>query len=63
MSPKDGIGRKFTGEDLRSMTVRLRMEPKEVEELDDMAAQMQTTRSGVIREGLKLVKEKLSEKK
>ena len=56
-------GRPFSGNERRDITVRLRMEPREVAELDEFAQQLQTTRSGVIREGLKLVKEKLAEQK
>ncbi len=56
-------GRPFSGNERRDITVRLRMEPKEVAELDAFAQELQTTRSGVIREGLKLVREKLAEQK
>lgn len=61
MSPR--TGRPLSGSERRDVTVRLRMEPKEVEELDECANQLETTRSGVIREGLRLVKEKLANKK
>lgn len=61
MSPR--TGRPFSGSERRDATVRLRMEPKEVEELDECAKRLETTRSGVIREGLRLVKEKLANEK
>ena len=61
MSPNEkGIGRPFSGDERKTTTIRLRMEPQEVAELDRIAELMQTTRSGVIREGLKLIREKVS---
>ena len=61
MSPTEkGIGRPFSGDERKATTIRLRMEPQEVAELDRIAKLMQTTRSGVIREGLKLIQEKVS---
>lgn len=47
------MGRPYSGESQRSVTIRLRMEPAEVERLDQLAAQLGTTRSGAIREGLR----------
>ena len=64
LSPNDkGIGRPFAGEDKRSQVVRIKMEPSEVSDLDEMARDMQTTRSGVIRKGIELVREWLGHKK
>lgn len=61
MSPNEkGIGRPFSGDERKATMIRLRMEPQEVAELDRIAKLMQTTRSGVIREGLKLIREKVS---
>ncbi len=60
MSPR--AGRPYIGDEKRDVTVRLRMEPNEVKELDECAEVMNTTRSGVIREGIRLVKEKLAQK-
>lgn len=57
------IGRPFDGEEKRSITIRLRMEPQEVENLDEYAKKLETTRSGAIRAGLDLLKEKLGQKK
>ena len=50
---KAKMGRPYSGEAQRSVTIRLRMEPAEVEHLDQLAARMDTNRSGVIREGLR----------
>ena len=50
---KAKMGRPYSGESQRSVTIRLRMEPAEVEHLDQLAARMDTNRSGVIREGLR----------
>lgn len=52
-------GRPYDGEQRKDSTIRLRMEPKEVEQLDVCAKRLNTTRSGAIREGLKLLREKL----
>lgn len=58
MTPNEnGMGRPFTGEDRRSTTIRLRMEPGEVERLDKLANRLNTTRSGAIREGLRRLEE------
>lgn len=56
-------GRPFDGEEKRSVTIRLRMEPQEVRELDECAEKLKTTRSGTIRAGLELLKEKMGKKK
>lgn len=57
-------GRPFDGEAKKDTTIRLRMEPIEVKQLDECALRLNTTRSGAIREGLRLLKSKLdSEKK
>lgn len=58
MAPNEnGMGRPFAGQDRRSTTIRLRMEPGEVERLDRLANRLQTTRSGAIREGLRRLEE------
>ena len=51
------MGRPYSGEAQRSVTVRLRMEPGEVERLDKLANRLNTTRSGAIREGLRRLEE------
>lgn len=61
MSPEKG-GRPFSGEERKAYTIRLRMEPKEVEQLDYCASKLSMTRSGTIREGLRLLMEKLDKK-
>lgn len=53
------MGRPYSGEAQRSVTVRLRMEPAEAERLDQLAAQLGTTRSGAIREGLRRLWEQI----
>lgn len=64
MSPNgEGKGRPFSGDKRKETTVNIRMERTEVEELDKMAHSLQTTRSGVIREGLRLVREMLVKNK
>ena len=62
MNPINGIGRPFSGNERKDTTIRLRMDADEVHELDECAQALHTTRSGVIREGIKLIKEKLSKK-
>jgi hypothetical protein len=60
MSPNEnGMGRPFAGEDRRSTTIRLRMEPAEVERLDRLADKLNTTRSGAIREGLRRLEDQI----
>lgn len=60
MSPNEnGMGRPYAGGDRRSTTIRLRMEPREVERLDRLADKLETTRSGAIREGLRRLEEQL----
>lgn len=60
MSPNEnGMGRPYAGGDRRSTTIRLRMEPREVERLDRLADKLDTTRSGAIREGLRRLEEQL----
>ena len=54
---ENGMGRPFAGKDRRSTTIRLRMEPGEVERLDKLADKLNTTRSGAIREGLRRLEE------
>ena len=61
MSPR--TGRPVSGSDRKDITVRLRMEDFEVQQLDEIAEKLETTRSGAIREGLKLLKAKLDEEK
>ena len=61
MEPKKG--RPYLGGELRSVTVRVRMEPKEAEELDELADSLSTTRSGVIRKGIELVKQTIGKQK
>lgn len=61
MKPKKG--RPYSGDELRSQTLRVRMEPGEVEELDALADEMNTTRSGVVRKGIELVKRELGKEK
>ena len=56
---ENGMGRPFAGGDRRSTTIRLRMEPGEVERLDRLADKLETTRSGAIREGLRRLEEQL----
>jgi len=56
---ENGMGRPFAGEDRRSTTIRLRMEPGEVERLDKLADRLNTTRSGTIREGLRRLEEQM----
>lgn len=56
-------GRPFDGETRKDITIRLRMEPSEVQYLDECAKLLNTTRSGAIREGLRLLKGKLEGKK
>ncbi len=51
------MGRPYSGEAQRSVTVRLRMEPAEAERLDQLANRLNTTRSGAIREGLRRLEE------
>ena len=64
LSPNDkGIGRPFMGNSLKDSSVRIRMSQKEISELDDLASEMQSTRSGVIRKGIELVKEWLAKRK
>ena len=53
------IGRPYVGSGERSETIRLRMEPSEVEQLDQLAEQLHTTRSGAIREGLTITRQRL----
>lgn len=55
-------GRPLAGEDRRSVTVRLRMEPGEAERLDRMAGRLETTRSGAIRAGLRLLEDQIGQK-
>ena len=63
LSPNDkGIGRPFAGDDRKSINLQMRMSPSEVSELDDMAHEMQSTRSGVIRKGLQLVRDWLDKR-
>mgnify|MGYP003571346496 CR=1 FL=1 len=59
MPDKNGMGRPFAGGDRRSTTIRLRMEPGEVERLDQLADKLNTTRSGAIREGLRRLGDQL----
>ena len=60
MSPNEnGMGRPYAGGDRRSTTIRLRMEPREVERLDRLVDKLETTRSGAIREGLRRLEEQL----
>ena len=61
MSAKKGPH--FIGEDRRSVTVRVRMEPREVAELDAIASEQNTTRSGIVRKGIELVKEEMAKQK
>ena len=62
MSPNEnGMGRPFAGEARRSTTIRLRMEPGEVERLDRLADKLNTTRSGAIREGLRRLADQLEQ--
>lgn len=64
MSPNDkGIGRPFIGDSAKDSYVRVRMSKSEITELDELASQMQTSRSGVIRKGIELVREWLGQKK
>lgn len=63
MAPNEnGMGRPFAGGDRRSTTIRLRMEPGEVERLDQLADKLNTTRSGAIREGLRRLADQLDKK-
>ena len=63
MSPNEnGMGRPFAGAAGRTEIVKLRMEPAEVADLDRLAEQLGTTRSGAIREGLRLLKDKTAQK-
>lgn len=53
MAPNsNGIGRPFAGNDRKSVMLRIRMEPAEVDRLDHLAAILGTTRSGAIRAAL-----------
>lgn len=61
MSPK--MGRPVSGDERKNTTVRLRMEPQEIQQLDEIAERLETTRSGAIREALKHLKEKLDKEK
>ena len=64
MSPNDnGIGRPFMGDSLKDSSVRIRMSKSEISELDELAEEMHSTRSGVIRKGIELVKDWLPKKK
>lgn len=64
MSPNEkGIGRPFIGDSAKDTYVRVRMSKGEISELDDLASRLQTTRSGVIRKGIELVREWLSKRK
>ena len=64
MSPNEkGIGRPFTGDSRKSVNLQMRMSPSEISELDELAAEMKSSRSGVIRKGIELVREWLSTKK
>ena len=51
------------GDSLKDFSVRIRMSQSEIAELDDLAAEMQSTRSGVIRKGIELVKEWIAKQK
>lgn len=63
MSPNEnGMGRPFAGAARRTEVVKLRMEQAEAADLDRLAAQLGTNRSGVIREGLRLLKEQTAQK-
>lgn len=63
MQPIPKKGRPYSGDKLRDKTLRVRMEPAEVEELDTLADEMNTTRSGVVRKGIELVKRELGKEK
>ena len=64
MSPNEnGIGRPFMGDSLKDSSVRIRMSKSEISELDILAAEMNSTRSGVIRKGIALVKEWIAKQK
>ena len=64
MSPNDkGIGRPFSGDGPKDTYVRVRMSKSEISELDELAEEMHSNRSGVIRKGIELVREWLSKKK
>ena len=58
-----GIGRPFVGDEPKDVKLQVRMSKSEIDDLDGMASELQTTRSGVIRKGLELVRKWLSEKK
>lgn len=56
-------GRPYIGDGERNVIIKVRMEPKEVDELDSLAENMHTTRSGVIRKGIQLVKDEIGKEK
>lgn len=56
-------GRPYLGDEKRSVMVRVKMEPKEVAELDALADELNTSRSGVVRKGIELVKKELAKEK
>lgn len=61
MAPNEkGIGRPYADGVKRSGRLELRLTPDEVDDLDQLADALATTKAGVIRRGLALLKEKLN---
>ena len=60
MSPR--TGRPITGESRKDFKLQIRVDESTLKTIDDLAKQIETTRTGIILKGIELVKESLQKK-